>query len=112
MATLRFIQLVGMPLMVQVVLSILKPAGSEGATVQLVIAPPELLKVMFAMAEPITKEVQMHPLVTTIPRSIQLLVPLPPLKPMGQSRRGVTHLLEVQVRPLIMATLRFIQNKS
>jgi hypothetical protein len=45
----------------------------------------------------------MHPLVTTIPRSIQLLVPLLPLKPMGQSRRGVTHLLEVQVRPLIMA---------
>jgi hypothetical protein len=29
------------------VLSILKPAGSEGATVQLVIVPPELLKVMF-----------------------------------------------------------------
>jgi hypothetical protein len=44
MATLRFIQL--SLLMVQVVLSILKPAGSEGATVQLVIVPPELLKVM------------------------------------------------------------------
>jgi hypothetical protein len=27
-----------------------------------------------------TKEVQMHPLVTTIPRSIQLLVPLPPYR--------------------------------
>jgi hypothetical protein len=32
--------------MVQVVLLILKPAGSVGVTVQLVIAPPELLKVM------------------------------------------------------------------
>jgi hypothetical protein len=36
--------------MVQVALSILKPAGSVGATVQLAIAPPELLKVMFVMA--------------------------------------------------------------
>jgi hypothetical protein len=32
--------------MVQVALSILKPAGSVGVTVQLAIAPPELLKVM------------------------------------------------------------------
>ncbi|VVM18718.1 hypothetical protein BSPWISOXPB_1359 [uncultured Gammaproteobacteria bacterium] len=40
--------------MVQVVLSILKPAGSVGAIVQLAIAPPELLKVMSVMAEPIT----------------------------------------------------------
>jgi hypothetical protein len=32
--------------MVQVALSILKPAGSVGATVQLTIAPPELLKVL------------------------------------------------------------------
>jgi hypothetical protein len=39
--------------MVQVVLSILKPAGNVGATVQLAIAPPELLKVMSVMAEPI-----------------------------------------------------------
>jgi hypothetical protein len=37
--------------MVQVVLSILKPAGSAGATVQLTIAPPKLLKVMFVMAK-------------------------------------------------------------
>jgi hypothetical protein len=37
--------------MVQVALSILKPAGSVGATVQLTIAPPELLKVMSVMAE-------------------------------------------------------------
>jgi hypothetical protein len=39
--------------MVQVVLSILKPAGSAGATVQLTIAPPKLLKVMFVMAKSI-----------------------------------------------------------
>jgi hypothetical protein len=45
---------VGVPLMVQVVLSILKPAGSVGAIVQLAIAPPELLKVMSVMVEPIT----------------------------------------------------------
>jgi hypothetical protein len=39
--------------MAQVALLILKPAGSVGATVQLEIAPPELLKVMSVMAEPI-----------------------------------------------------------
>jgi hypothetical protein len=39
--------------MVQVVLSILKPAGNVGATVQLAIAPPELLKVMSVMTEPV-----------------------------------------------------------
>jgi hypothetical protein len=41
------------PLIVQVVLLILKPAGSVGVAVQLAIAPPELLKVMLVMAEPI-----------------------------------------------------------
>ncbi|SSC09788.1 hypothetical protein BPUTEOSOX_643 [thiotrophic endosymbiont of Bathymodiolus puteoserpentis (Logatchev)] len=51
--TLRVLTSVGVPLMVQVVLSILKPAGNVGATVQLAIAPPELLKVMSVMAEPI-----------------------------------------------------------
>jgi hypothetical protein len=35
---------VGVPLMTQVVLSILKPVGSVGTTVQLAIVPPELLK--------------------------------------------------------------------
>jgi hypothetical protein len=45
--TLRALISVGVPLMVQVVLLILKPAGSVGATVQLAIAPPELLKVYF-----------------------------------------------------------------
>jgi hypothetical protein len=34
------------------------------------------------------------PLVAAIPRFIQLRMPLPPLKPMGQSRRGVSHLME------------------
>jgi hypothetical protein len=33
------------------------------------------------------------------PKFIQIIMPLPPLKLMGQSRRGVV--LEVQVRPLI-----------
>jgi hypothetical protein len=37
-----------------------------------------------------------------IPRFIQLRMPLPPLKPMAQSRRGVM-ILEAQTHPLIMA---------
>ncbi|VVH55635.1 hypothetical protein BSPCLSOX_2235 [uncultured Gammaproteobacteria bacterium] len=49
---LRALILVGVPLMVQVALSILKPAGSVGATVQLAIAPAELPKVMSVMARP------------------------------------------------------------
>jgi hypothetical protein len=86
--------------MVQVALSILKPAGSVGATVQLTIAPAELPKVMSVMVKPTTQsqygvtqteEVQMHPLVVAIPGFIQLAVPLPPLKPMAQSRRGKLH---------------------
>ncbi|VVM18578.1 hypothetical protein BSPWISOXPB_1629 [uncultured Gammaproteobacteria bacterium] len=36
-------------------------------------------------------------------------LPLPPLKPMVQSRRGVTRILEAQVHPLVVAILRFIQ---
>jgi hypothetical protein len=44
-----------------------------------------------------------HPLVLAIPRFIQLGLPLPPLKPMAQSRRGVTQVLEVQVHPLVVA---------
>ncbi|VVH64525.1 hypothetical protein BSPLISOX_360 [uncultured Gammaproteobacteria bacterium] len=51
----------------------------------------------------------MHPLVAAIPRFIQLGVPLPPLKTMGQSRRGVIQVLEVQVHPLVAAIPRFIQ---
>jgi hypothetical protein len=44
-----------------------------------------------------------------IPRFIQLSMPLPPLKPMGQSRRGVIQMMEAQAHPLIMAIPRFIQ---
>jgi hypothetical protein len=50
----------------------------------------------------------MHPMVGAIPRFIQLVGPLPPLKPMGQSRRGVMEVKE-QMPPLVMAIPRFIQ---
>jgi hypothetical protein len=43
-----------------------------------------------------------------IPRFIQLSMPLPLLKPMVQSRRGVPQMLEAQVRPLTVAIPRFI----
>ncbi|VVM21043.1 hypothetical protein BSPWISOXPB_6346 [uncultured Gammaproteobacteria bacterium] len=43
-------------------------------------------------------EAQVHPLVVAILRFIQLIVPLPPLKPMAQSRRGVIQILEAQAR--------------
>jgi hypothetical protein len=36
-------------------------------------------------------------------------VPLPPLKPMAQSRRGVVQVMEVQMHPLALAIPRFIQ---
>jgi hypothetical protein len=45
-----------------------------------------------------------HPLVVAIPRFIQLGVPLPPLKPMAQSRRGVIRVMEAQVHPLAVET--------
>jgi hypothetical protein len=54
-------------------------------------------------------ETQTHPLIMAIPRFIQLVVPLPSLKPMDQSRRGVVRILEAQAHPLIMAIPRFIQ---
>jgi hypothetical protein len=47
-------------------------------------------------------EAQAHPLIMAIPRFIQLRLPLPPLKPMDQSRRGVIHVWEAQVHPLII----------
>jgi hypothetical protein len=56
----------------------------------------------------------MRLLAKAIPRFIQLGGPLPPLKPMGQSQRGVIRMLEAQMRPthpLIKAILRFL-NKS
>ncbi|VVM21572.1 hypothetical protein BSPWISOXPB_5828 [uncultured Gammaproteobacteria bacterium] len=52
---------------------------------------------------------QVRPLIVAIPRFIPLSMPLLPLKPMAQSRRGVIRIGEVQVRPLIMAIPRFIQ---
>ncbi|CAC9434342.1 hypothetical protein [uncultured Gammaproteobacteria bacterium] len=45
----------------------------------------------------------------TIPRFTQMRVPLPPLKLMAQSRRGVIRVLEAQVRPLVMTIPRFTQ---
>jgi hypothetical protein len=48
-------------------------------------------------------EAQVHPLVVAILRFIQLIVPLPPLKPMAQSRRGVIQILEAQARLLVVA---------
>jgi hypothetical protein len=38
---------------------------------------------------------QVHPLVLAIPKFIQVGVPLPPLKPMVQSRRGAVQMLAV-----------------
>ncbi|CAC9991114.1 hypothetical protein [uncultured Gammaproteobacteria bacterium] len=51
----------------------------------------------------------MHPLAVAIPRFIQLGMPLPPLKTMVQSRRGVHQVGEAQVHPLALAIPRFIQ---
>jgi hypothetical protein len=47
-------------------------------------------------------------LIKAIPRFIQLLMPLPPLHAMAQSRRGVTHILEVQMHLLAVVIPRFI----
>jgi hypothetical protein len=41
-------------------------------------------------------EAQAHPLMVVISKFIQLGMPLPPLKPMAQSRRGVTQIGEAQ----------------
>ncbi|CAC9452464.1 hypothetical protein [uncultured Gammaproteobacteria bacterium] len=54
-------------------------------------------------------EVEVRPLIVVIPRFIQLGVPLPPLKPMAQSRCGVMRIMEVQAHPLVKDILRFIQ---
>jgi Tfp pilus assembly ATPase PilU len=48
----------------------------------------------------------LRPLVMVIPKFIQISLPLPPLKPMAQSRRGV---FQVAVHPLMVAIPRFIQ---
>jgi hypothetical protein len=42
-------------------------------------------------------------------RFIQIQLLLPPLKPMAQSQRGVTQVLEAQAHPLTVAISRFIQ---
>jgi hypothetical protein len=44
--------------------------------------------------------VKVRPLIVVIPRFIQLGMPLPPLKPMAQSRRGVDWIVEAQAHPL------------
>ncbi|VVM25956.1 hypothetical protein BSPWISOXPB_4840 [uncultured Gammaproteobacteria bacterium] len=51
-------------------------------------------------------EAQVHPMIVAISRFIQLIKVLPLLKPMAQSRHGV---FRVQVRPLILDTLRFFK---
>jgi hypothetical protein len=48
------------------------------------------------------------PLVAIIPRFIQMALPLLPLKPMGQSRCGVTDFMEARMHLLAMAIPRFI----
>ena len=54
-------------------------------------------------------EAQVHPLAMAIPRFIQPVLPLLPLEPMAQLRRGVTQVLEAQAHPLIKAIPRSIQ---
>jgi hypothetical protein len=44
-------------------------------------------------------------MIKAMPKFIQLIKPLPPLKPMGQSRRGAMWVL----RPLAMVIPKFIQ---
>jgi hypothetical protein len=51
----------------------------------------------------------MNLMVMATPRFIQMSMPLPPLKPMDQSRRGVIQVMEAQVHPMVMAIPRFIQ---
>jgi hypothetical protein len=46
------------------------------------------------------------------PHIVIVDTPLPPLKLMAQSRRGVVQVMEVQVRPLVMAIPRFIQGAT
>jgi hypothetical protein len=57
-------------------------------------------------------EAHMHPLTKAIPRFIQIVSPLPLLKPMVQSQRGVEE-RHVQVHPFLVSMVsalpRFIQ---
>jgi hypothetical protein len=83
-----------MQLLIGFIKQLTAPLGSVGTTVQLAIVPPELLKVMSVMAEPI-KAIQLHLLLLS-------------LKPMDQSQRGVIQSMEAQ-HPLVVAIPRFIQ---
>jgi hypothetical protein len=49
------------------------------------------------------------PLIVAILRFTQLQVPLPPLKPMAQSRRGLTQVLDAKEHPLAKVIPGFIQ---
>jgi hypothetical protein len=52
-------------------------------------------------------EARVHPLVVITLRFIQLMVPLLLLKLMGQSKRGVTQIMEAQAHPLVITISRF-----
>jgi hypothetical protein len=54
-------------------------------------------------------EAQVRPLIMAIPKFIQLGVPLPLLKPMDQSRHGVTHSMEAQAHRtrIFFGTLKY-----
>jgi hypothetical protein len=54
-------------------------------------------------------EAQVCPLVVVILRFIQIDMPLPPLKPMAQSRCGVIQILEVKMHLMVRAIPRSIQ---
>jgi hypothetical protein len=54
-------------------------------------------------------EDQVHLLTVAILKFIQLMLPLPPLSPMAQSRLGVTQILKEQAHPLTVAISKFIQ---
>ncbi|VVH66185.1 hypothetical protein BSPLISOX_256 [uncultured Gammaproteobacteria bacterium] len=56
-------------------------------------------------------EVQVHPLIEAILRFIQLSMPLSPLKPTDQSRRGVTHALEALHLRLVLHPIRIIRGR-
>jgi hypothetical protein len=66
---------------------------------------PPYLELPHAVIDPSALRAAKAPAV----RFIQLRKPLLPLKPMGQSRRGVIRVGEAQVRLMVMATPRFIQ---
>jgi hypothetical protein len=63
---------------------------------------PPLSELPHALIEPLALRTAKAP---AIPRFIQIGPPLPPLKLMAQSRRGVVRMLEAQVHPLVKAIL-------